>query len=204
MKLHFFPGSCALAPHIVLARMGVDYEAVKVVKGDPAFQAVNPLGVVPAIEHDGRVYTQADAILHWLADREPEAGLGAGHDVEAHFQLNHWMAFLTGDLHPAFFPFFNPVRYTVSDDDAALADVRAAAQVRVAHYLDFFEAHMKGREFLVGGAFSIADAYAVPMLRWVRLLDRKLDQWPSLDAYLARLQAEPAVLQALREQGLKP
>ncbi|MEL6447743.1 MAG: glutathione binding-like protein [Pseudomonadota bacterium] len=204
MKLHFFPGSCALAPHIVLARMGVDYEAVKVVKGDPAFQAVNPLGVVPAIEHDGRVYTQADAILHWLADRAPEAGLGADDGADARFALNHWMAFLTGDLHPAFFPFFNPVRYTVSDDDAALADVRAAAQVRVAHYLDFFEAHMQDREFLVGGTFSIADAYAVPMLRWVRLLDRKLDQWPSLDAYLARLQAEPAVKQALREQGLKP
>lgn len=204
MKLYYFPGSCALAPHIVLARLGIDYEAVKVVKGDPEFKPVNPLGVVPALEHEGRVYTQADAILHWLADRFTDAGLGVEGDADAHYALNHWMAFLTGDLHPAFFPFFNPLRYTTAEDEAATAAVRQAAQARVAHYLDHFDAHMEGRSWLVGDAFGIADAYAVPMLRWVGLLDRKLDAWPHLEAYLARLQSEPAVIQALREQGLKP
>ncbi len=204
MKLYYFPGSCALAPHIVLAWLGVDYEAAKVVKGDPEFQAVNPLGVVPAIDHEGHVYTQADAILHWLADTHPDAGLGPVASPDAHFELNHWMAFLTGDLHPAFFPFFNPQRYTTATDEAALADVRTAAQARVDHYLRFFDAHLEGRAFIAGDRKSIADAYAVPMLRWVRLLDRKLDAYPNLDAFLARMQADAGVQRALAEQGLKP
>ncbi len=203
MKLYYFPGACALAPHIVLEWVDADYEAIRIEKGDPEYRKVNPLGVVPAIEYDGRVYTQADAILHWLAERFEDAKLGAHGSPDDNYELNNWMAFLTGDLHPAFFPFFNTPRYTTAEDDESLAAVKAAAEAKVGSYLDFMDAHMQGREFLVGDRKSIADAYAVPMLRWVRLLGKTLDQYPALDAYLARLQDDPGVERALEAQGLK-
>jgi glutathione S-transferase len=203
MKLYYFPGSCALAPHIVLNWVGADFGAIRIEKGDPEYRKVNPLGVVPALDYEGRIYTQADAILHWLADMFPDHALGGGGTPDANYELNNWLAFLTGDFHPAFFPFFNTQRYTTDDDEASLAAVKHAAEARVGGYMDFFEAHMEGRDFIVGNSRSIPDAYAVPMLRWVRLLSKKLDQYPALDAYLARMQDDPAVERALAEQGLK-
>jgi glutathione S-transferase len=202
MKLYYFPGSCALAPHIVLEWLGVDFEAVRIAKGDPEYRKVNPLGVVPALEYEGRIYTQADAILHWLAQSWPDAKLGADGTPDSDYELNHWMAFLTGDLHPAFFPFFNSGRYTSSDDETQIAAVRSASQNLVAGYYEHLETHLEGREFLAGARRSIADAYAIPMLRWGRLLDKTLSEYPTLDAYLGRWEADPGVQRALREQGL--
>ena len=186
----------------MLEWLGVDYEAVRVEKGDPAFERVNPLGVVPALALDGRVLTQADAILHYLADLQPEAALGADGTPLGDYELHHWMAFLTGDLHPAFFPFFGPQRYTVAEDAEALAAVKAAGERRVAHYYAHLERHLEGREYLVGEGRSIADAYAIPMLRWGRLLTHPVTEYPSLNAYLTRWEQEPGVHEALRQQGL--
>jgi glutathione S-transferase len=202
MKLYYFPGSCALAPHIVLEWLGADFEAVRITKGDPDYLAINPLGVVPALDHDGRIHTQADAILHYLAELNPDASLG-GHGTPAeNYELNNWMAFLTGDLHPAFFPFFNSQRYTTDESDAALAAVKAAAANRVDHYYSFMETHLADHDFLVGDSRTIADAYAIPMLRWGRLLEKKLPEYPSLNAYLERFESDEPVRRALREQGL--
>ena len=202
MKLYYFPGSCALAPHIVLNWAGADYEAIRITKGDPDFLRINPLGVVPALDVDRRILTQADAILHFLAETYPDAGLGGGDSPMSNYELNNWMAFLTGDLHPAFFPFFGPQRYTVDESEGALASVKAAGQARVAHYYSYLNEHLDGREFLVGDSRSVADAYAVPMLRWGRLLDKPVSEYAALDAYLARLEADPDIETALREQGL--
>ncbi len=202
MKLYYFPGSCALAPHIVLNWVGADYEAIRITKGDPDFLRINPLGVVPALDVDGKVLTQADAILHFLAESFPEAQLGGGETPLSNYELNNWMAFLTGDLHPAFFPFFGPQRYTTDESEEALAAVKAAGQARVAHYYAHMDGHLSDREFLVGDQRSVADAYAVPMLRWGRLLDKKVSEYPALNDYLTRLESDPAVHEALREQGL--
>ena len=202
MKLYYFPGSCALAPHIVLEWLGADYEAVRVEKGDPEFTRINPLGVVPALAVGERVLTQADAILHYLARLYPDAGLGGDGTPLGEYELNLWMAFLTGDLHPAFFPFFGPQRYTVAEDASALAAVKAAGEQRVAHYYRHLEQHLQDREYMVGDRRSIADAYAIPMLRWGRLLEHPLARYEALHAYLVRWEREPGVHEALRQQGL--
>ena len=202
MKLYYFPGSCALAPHIVLNWVDADYEAIRITKGDPDFLRINPLGVVPALDVDGQVLTQADAILHFLAESFPDANLGGGDTPLLNYELNNWMAFLTGDLHPAFFPFFGPQRYTVDESDEAIAAVKSAGQARVAHYYAHLDEQLSGREFLVGDKRSIADAYALPMLRWGRLLDNSVSEYPALNEYLTRLEADAAVRAALREQGL--
>ncbi len=200
MKLYYFPGSCALAPHIVLEWLGADYEAIRIEKGDPEYRKINPLGVVPAIDYNGKLYTQADAILHWLAASNPNAQLLGDGTPDSEYEINNWMAFLTGDLHPAFFPFFNPQRYTLDPD--RLDDAKAAGQLVVAKFYGHLETHLEGREFMVGNRRSIVDAYAIPMLRWGRLLDKPLREYPALNAFLKRFEADEGVRGAMKEQGL--
>jgi glutathione S-transferase len=126
MKLYFAPGTCALACWIALEWAGADYEVEKVDPGSESYRKVNPLGMVPALDMGGpRAMTQADAILHYVIDCHPERDLGADAGVEAHFEFNEVMSFLTGDFHPAFWPFFRPQRFTTSEDEASIEAVRA-------------------------------------------------------------------------------
>ncbi|NJM27542.1 MAG: hypothetical protein HC856_03590 [Pseudanabaena sp. RU_4_16] len=48
---------------------------------------------------------QADAVLKYLARKYPEAKLGDDGTLQDEYDLDRWLAFLTGDVHPAFFPF---------------------------------------------------------------------------------------------------
>ena len=202
MKLYYFPGSCALAPHIVLEWLGINFAPVRITKGDPEYLKVNPLGVVPALESGGKLYTQADAILHWLAESYPDVELAGDGTPDANYEVNQWMAFLTGDLHPAFFPFFNTERYTTSAGDEQLAAIKAASQLLVAKYYNHLAEHLQGRKYIVGDRRSIADAYTIPMLRWGRLLDKPLKEYDALNSYLTRWEADAGVRRAMKEQGL--
>src|SRR5438477_9724270 len=82
MKLYYAPGACSLSPHIVARESGLDIALQKVdlgtktiaVEGD--FLAVNPKGYVPALQlESGDVLTEGPAIVQYLADRKPAAGL---------------------------------------------------------------------------------------------------------------------------------
>ena len=125
--LFYSPGACSLAVHIVLEWIGAPYEAVRVDHHAPEYRQINPAGAVPAFDYGGdRPLTQCSAILMYLAQRHPEANLLDDRSPEAASQVQKWAAFLTGDLHPAFFPLFMPGRYTISKEPAAQADVAAA------------------------------------------------------------------------------
>lgn len=186
MKLFLSPGACSLAPHIVLHWVGAEFEAVKVdlKNGDPEYKKLNPLGSVPALMlDDGRLMNQADAILSYLAESYPQANLGGQGGVDS-FELNRWLAFLTGDLHPAFFPFFRAQRFTTDHSESSLKAVNEAAQIRIHQILKVLDNHLGDSNHIVHDRRTIADPYAFAMLRWVNLLDKKLDAHPNLQRFV--------------------
>lgn len=165
LKLYYSPGACSLAVHIVLERIGAPYEAVKVDHHAPEYRTINPAGAVPALDYGGdRPLTQCSAVLMYLAQTHPEADLLDDRSPESAAQVQKWAAFVTGDLHPAFFPLFMPGRYTVSKDEAAQSDVKAAAVVLVQTRLRLLDEQIEGHDWIVGGKRTIIDAYATPML----------------------------------------
>lgn len=202
-KLYYMPGACSLAPHIVLEWIGAPYEAIRVQRGSAELKALNPAGAVPVLEDDGWILTQAGAILHYLAHKHPQAGLGGPGDPRGRAELDRWADFLTGDLHPAFFPVFTPQRYTTASDEASLAAVRAAGLDLTRKNLGLLEARLAGREYILG-ARSIVDAYAFPMIRWaLGVVPEKLEPWPNIRALFERLSADPAVKAVLAREAAK-
>jgi len=202
-KLLYHTGACSLAPHIVLEWIGAPYDEQNVEFGSPELLAANPAGAVPAlIEDDGWILTQCGAILHYLADKHPEAGLGGEPGLRGAAELNRWSAFFTGDLHPAFFPLFSPARYTTNPDAAALEQVQDACRNLVRKKLALLDDHLAGREWILGKR-SIVDAYAFPMIRWARkLLPEGIKGWTNIQALHDRIAADPAVQRVLaRETG---
>ena len=78
MKLYSKPGACSTAVHIVLQWAGGPFE-VEILDGAamkaPAFLAINPAGAVPALVDGDFVLTQNAAIMGYIADTHPQAGL---------------------------------------------------------------------------------------------------------------------------------
>nr|WP_286207880.1 glutathione S-transferase N-terminal domain-containing protein [Hephaestia sp. MAHUQ-44] len=207
LTLYYAPGACSLAPHIVLEWIGEPYEAVRVEFGSETLRVVNPSGAVPALrEEDGWLLTQAGAILDYLAQRHPQAGLAGDDNLRARAEVHRWSAFLTSDLHAAFWPIFTPFRYTADQSAAAKRAVVEAGYKLAGTQLGILDHHLDGRPYILGQARSFLDAYAFPMIRWAsKMLPDGVQRYSNVQALHYRLTADPAVQRVLaREAGSRP
>lgn len=201
--LYYAPGACSLAPHIVLEWIGAPYEAVKVGFGSDELLAVNPAGAVPTLrEDDGWLLSQAGAILDYLAQKHPEVGLGGGDSLREKAEAHRWSAFFTSDMHAAFWPIFLPHRYTTDKSDEAKQAAVQAGHALVRKQLGHLDAHLEGREWMLGDR-SVIDAYAFPMIRWaIKMLPDGLKGYDNVQALHDRIAADEAVQKVLaREAG---
>ncbi len=204
MKLYFIPGTCSLADQIVLEWIGRPYDTRQVAREalrSPEYLKINPAGVVPTLEDDdGWVLTENVAILNYLLDRFPEAGLGGDNGPRDRAETNRWLAYLNSDVHKAFGPIFSPARF--HHDPAQHEALKQAARERIALLLGPVEARLADRDWLAGHK-SPADAYLFVILRWARAHGVALSDTPKLQAHFARMKADAGVQRALRAQGLE-
>ena len=205
LTLYYAPGACSLAVHIVLEWIGSPYEAMAVDQHAPEYLEINPAGAVPALRlGSGAILTQASAILHYLARKHSDVGPMHETTPEQAAEYDLWSAFLTGDLHPAFFPVFTPRRYTTSSDPGALSDVRAAGLALVSARMGLLDQHLRGRTWMVGERRSVIDAYTVPMVAWAAAkLESGLTPYPAVDAHHARLLGDDAVRRVMETERQK-
>jgi glutathione S-transferase len=201
MKLYYAPGACSLASHIVLEELGLPFttEFVSLKRKTTAsgadFNAINPKGYVPVLELDsGGTLTEGPAILQYLADRKPAAGLAPANGTLERYRLQEWLGFINSEIHKPFGPLFDP---TASDT------AKEAARQRIARRLDYTEQALAGRDFLLGAQFTVADAYLYTVLGWTDGGGIDLGRWPALKAYHARIGARPAVLAARAAEKLR-
>jgi glutathione S-transferase len=196
MKLYYSPGACSLSPHIILRELGSDFElarvdlATKKVDDGRDFKEVTAKGQVPALElDDGTVLTEGVAIVQYLADQKPDAGLMPPVGSVERARVQETLNFISSELHKAFSPLFNP---------ATSHEGRAAASEAVAAKLSVLEAQLSdGRPWLAGHTFSPADSYGFAVTRWAPFQGIVLDHWPSLSTWLSRVESRSGVQAAL-------
>jgi len=200
MKLYYSPGACSLSPHIVAREAGVPVELVKVdlrarKLGDGAdYTRINGKGYVPALAlDDGTVLTEGPAIVQYLADRRPEAGLAPANGTLERYRLQEWLNFLTSEIHKSFSPLFNP---------AAADGWKQPARENIARRFDWIAERLGPNAYLTGERFTVADAYLFTLLNWCQWTGVDLARWPALQDYHARIAARPKVQEALRAEGL--
>jgi glutathione S-transferase len=199
MKLYYSPGACSLSPHIVADEAGVPLDLVKVdlkthtLEDGSDYYAVNPKGSVPALVlDDGRLLTEGPAIVQYIADRKPESGLAPANGTFERYKLQEWLTFINGEIHKAFSPLFG------SPPD----EVRKNAVETITKKFAHVEKALAGRQFLVGDAFTAADAYLFVMLTWAHHMQIDLKAFPGLRAFFARVSQRPKVHAAMKAEGL--
>ena len=202
MKLYYSPGACSLADHIALEWIGQPYEAVRMSREDrklPAYLDINPAGAVPALEQDGWVLTQNAAILNYLADTFPQAGLGGDGTPKGRAEVNKWLAFANSDVHPAFHPMFGSTAYL--EDAALIEKSKDVARTKLRRLFERADAQLAGRDW-IAGTRSIADPYLFVVTRWAKTQGVDLSGLGNLERFFNLMQADPGVQRALEQEGL--
>ena len=200
MKLYYAPGACSLSPHIVLLEAGLpftvektDLKSKKTEKGVD-YLTINPKGFVPALQlDDGQVLTEGPAIVQYIADQKPDSGLAPRAGTMERYRLMEILNFISSEVHKNFSPVFNP---------SASADWKKAAIENLGKRFDWLSAHLGNRRYLLGDAFTAADAYLFTVLNWSRHAGIDLTKWPVLEAYQSRVGHRPKVQEALKAEGL--
>ncbi len=200
MKLYYAPGVCSLSPHIALEEAGLKHTLVKTdirakkIEGGGDYTAINSLGYVPALAlDDGTILTEGPAIVQYIADQAPDKKLAPANGTPARYRLQSWLNFISTEVHKGFSPLFN-----AQMPDAAKQFARDRLAIRFAH----LDAHLAKNAYLMGEAFSVADAYCFTVLRWTVPTKIDLAPYPNLQAYMKRVEARPGVQAAMKAEGL--
>jgi glutathione S-transferase len=196
MELYFMPLACSLATRIAFEEAGarVDYVEIdpitkRTLDGARSLLDKNPLGLVPTLVTDeGEVLTENAAVLQWVGEKWPDARLVPASTADR-TRLRGWLSFLGTELHTGI---FNPLL-----DRKAPAAGKAYAVEKSKAPLAHAERHLASNEHLVGGAFSVADAYLVTMLNWTAVTPIDLAAYPALTEYAKRLRQRPSVARAM-------
>ena len=198
MELFFSPLACSMSTRIALAEAGaeatlmeVDPHTKRVLTAGEDYRAVNPLGYVPALRlDDGTVLTENGAILQYVADEFPAAGLAPPEsDRLGRARLRQWLSFIGGELHKGL---MTPL---LGRDTPP--EVKAWTAEKYLSRLAYLDDKLARREFLLD-RFSVADAYLATVLNWTRATPEiDLAAYPNVKAYLERLRERPSVAAAL-------
>ncbi len=200
MKLYYTPGVCSLAPHIALREAGQEFDLIKVdlyakqTDGGADFNQVNRHGKVPALDiGEDTVLTENPAILQYIADRNPDAGLAPPAGSSARYRLHSWLSYLGSELHKLFGPLFAPGH---SDDE------KKRSTQGIDSALTRLDEELSARDYLVGDRFSVADAYLFTILGWPKMVGIDMGKYPALNAYTGRIAQRESVQAALKAEGL--
>jgi len=207
LQLHYYPGNASMTPHMLLEGLGVPYTLQYVDRTVQAHKAadylkLNPNGLIPVLVDGDLVLYETAAICLHLADTHPQAALAPplGTPERAHFYK--WLAWLTNTLQAALIIYFYPERW--ADDAAAIAQVRAHAEVSIGRMLDQLDAEFARHDgpFLLGSEFSAVDPFAFMLCRWTRGFGRPARSLRHLAPFLERMLARPAVQRTIEQEGL--
>lgn len=149
----------------------------------PEFLAVNPLGKVPAIVHDGAVVTEQPAIYNYLADLFPDAGLAPPIGDKLRGPFLRWLAFYGSAFEPAIID-----RYHKRDPGPAAMSPYGSYDA----VIDLIAAQLAKGPYLLADRFTAADVLWGTALTWM-LQFKLVPDRPVFTDYTARTGARPAV-----------
>jgi glutathione S-transferase len=200
MKLYYSPGVCSLSPHIVLREAGLPFELEKVdlkakkTESGGDYLDVNPKGSVPALKLDnGEVLTEGPAVVQYIADKASNTQLAPAAGTFERARLQEWLNFVTSEIHKQFTPLFKP---------DTPAEYKTIAKANLAQRFAYLDKQLTGKDYLLGKAFSAADAYLFTVMNWRKFHNLDISSFANLSAYLDRVAARPKVKEAMVAEGL--
>lgn len=198
MKLIYANGACSLSVHIMLEELGRKYEAISVsLKDKTVLESYNEKSYVPAlILDDGTLLTEAISILQYLADVNQRSDLLPEPGTIGRAKTIEWLSYFSSELHKGFGPFFMR--------DKLGPEFRAKMEERVDQRLKYLNRSLKGSKFLMGDDFTIADMYAIAILRIGDHVKMDYIKYPEILRYKRALEEMPVVRKVIDVERAAP
>lgn len=189
------PKSRSSMVHWMLEEVGAPYRVVDMpwetqATRQPEFLAVNPMGKIPTIQHRGVTVTETAAIIAYLADAFPQAGLAPEPGSAERGTYYRWLFFGAGPLEAA-------TSNKAMGWEAPPERQRMMGYGSYAQAMEVLERALDGRDYLDGQAFSAADLYIGSQLGWLMGFG-VIEKRPAFEAYVTRLQQRPAYVRAMQ------
>jgi len=201
MKLYYKPGACSLASHIILERMGADYQIEqvdtdkKLTENGDDFLKINPKGYVPAIEiENGQYLTENPAVLTFLGALKPGTGLIPEDSIEYSRMLEN-LSYISSELHKSFAPFFSGKTLTDGEEKDAHQELDAKMKI-------FDQLLSDGRPYLHGSNSYVSDYFLFVVANWANFIGFGLKKWGYVNDFVERVSVLPYVKEAMKQEGL--
>lgn len=181
-------------PHWMLAELGLPYETAALdmragAHKKPEYLAINPAGQVPAMVYDGFALSESAAIVSYLAEKHDPSLLGATPEDRATALRWEFYVLLNLDKH------FSTLA-SKTWGMPATPEAEAAAAETLGKNLPVVEGWLSSREWLAGGAFSVADVVARSSFNYAEAAGFDLSAYPSITAWMRRCADRPAYAKA--------
>ena len=200
--LYTSPGTCSRVTMMALEEVGVPFEDRLVFTGagaqnSDAYLAVNRKGKVPALSVDGRVLTENPAILTYLDQRHPEAGLLPRDDhPTVWIQGLSDMLWCSSALHIEVRQIRNPLRLTNGDP----AGVRENGLEKFTKDCAFIAGRLADADWWYGSTWSIVDTYVYWAYSTAAAGGFPVGDYPALTAHAERVRARPSFQRMLARE----
>jgi glutathione S-transferase len=180
----------AYKPALALELAGLDWAPrfVDYFKGEtrtPEYRAINVMGEVPVLEHEGRRLSQSGVILDYLAYR---TGRFAPEDDEERREVLRWTLFDNHKL-TSYTATYRFMRVLARDPNP---DVMAEFGKRAGAAWDVLDAHLAGRKFVAADRITTAD---ISLCGYLFFDDELGVDWnathPNIAAWLERIRSQP-------------
>jgi glutathione S-transferase len=201
------PYTCARVTAIALEEAGVDFETrlVRFMRGEhksPEFKRRNLKGKVPALEIDGTVLTENVAILAYLAERFPEAGLlPSMASPLKRAEVLADLCFCSSTLHPLVTRIRMPMFFAGAEN--ALV-VKQTAEAAMDEYFQLVEDRLASGPWWYGEAWTAMDGYLYWVFWRVEGAGYDVSRFPRFSAHARAMEQRPAVQRALAREEAAP
>lgn len=203
IKLFYNLGSVSLASHIALEEAGADYQAIRLNMREneqrkPEYLAINPKGRVPALVTERGILTETPAILAYVAQTHPAAGLAPTDDWDF-AQMQAFNSYLASTVHVAHAHRHRGYRW--ANEETSFADMRRKVPQTMAECFTLIETEFLQGPWVLGERFSVSDAYLFTIADWLELDQVDPQSFPRVYEHRERVRARPAVAKVLAEEA---
>lgn len=201
--LYFTPHTCALASHIALKDAGAAYDLKRIdfaksEQQSSAYLTINPKGRVPALVTPRGVLTETPAMLAFIAQSYPDAGLAPLGDPFAFAQVQAFNSYLCSSLHVAHAHRMRGYRW--ASEESSFADMRRKAPEAVGEGFALIEREMLRGPWVMGDTYTIADPYLFTLAQWLEADGVDPNRIPRVVEHRARMAERPNVRAAIAEE----
>lgn len=203
IKLYYEKGTCALASHIALEEASAEYSTMRVNFGageqrSPEYLAVNPKGRVPSLVTERGILTETPAMLAFIAQSFPKAGLAPLDDPFRFAEVQAFNSYLCSTVHVAHAHRLRGARW--ADDPAAIEAMTRKVPDSMAACFDLIEGKMFRGPWVMGESYTICDSYLFTIARWLEGDGVDPARFPKVKAHRDRISERPAVRKVVAGQ----